>query len=100
MLELSEKEFFIAMKMLKRMKSGKYTRYEISGILDFSVYSKRFYSSPLFQKLKNEGVFRLAKKESSVEVYEFDLDILRDSFFNSGVFQEALKFCRIKAVLT
>ena len=99
MLELNEKEFFTVLKMLKRLKTGEYTRYELSGILDFSIYTKRFYSSPLFQKLKNEGTFELVKKQSNTEIYYFNLNKLRDSFFNSNVFQEALKFCKVKAVL-
>lgn len=98
MLELSEKEFLLVLKMLKRLKSGRYTRYELSGVLDFSIYSTKFYKLPLFQKLKNEKVFQMVEKQSNVEIYRFDWDKLKKAFLKSNIMMEIQEAIRAELI--
>jgi hypothetical protein len=85
-------EWNLICRMLETMESGEYTIKRISALLGFSMYSKHLHKLPIWEKLKNEGVFReTGKTNTGADVYYFDWELLRKKFIESNMVQRAMK---------
>ena len=79
-------ELNLCCRMLEVLREKRtYTVPQISSLLGLSMYSGHLYKMPLFNKLINEGVFKVFSNSKPV-IYEFSPEKLAKSIETSDIF--------------